>query len=43
MMMNQYNQVVEMQKFTGSDYYDFANIREGILLKRMFRYNRKLY
>lgn len=43
MMMNQYNQVVEMQKFTGSDYYDFDYIREGILLKRMFRYNRKLY
>lgn len=43
MMMNQYNQVIEMQKCTGCDYYDFLNIQECILLKKMFRYNPKLY
>lgn len=43
MMMNQYNQVIEMQKCTGCDYYDFHNIQECILLKKMFRYNSKLY
>lgn len=43
MMMNQYNQVIEMQTCTGCDYYDFHNIQECILLKKMFRYNSKLY